>query len=1291
MHASIHRLPAGFGSSDAWLLAQHFRTGGDVASAARASSPGRTHVIVCAQPADCSRLAAEIAWFAPELAIARLPDWETLPYDSLSPHQDLVSERLAALHRLQQGKLDVLLVAASTAAHRLAPPSWLASRTFQFAQGMKIDEAALKSQLTLAGYEHVEQVLRPGEYTVRGGLIDLFPMGSPLPYRLDLFDDELESLRTFDPDTQRSLYPVREVNLLPGREFPLDEPARTAFRGRWRERFDGDPSRVTLYRDIGNGVAPAGIEYYLPLFFEQTATLFDYLPDSTELILHGDIQGQLQAFRQDARQRFDFIGHDAERPALTPDELFLTPEQFFVRSQAFARVSVPTVSPDARDLAAGGQTDSNPTSPMPPATGRARAFNAFAVPNVAVNRRQDDPVGALRNVLDAPPLITATPEKRLIIAESLGRRETLQELFAESGLKVATAEDWATAMATDAAVVLTIGPLQRGFRLADGQLLVITESELFPSFVRQNKRSKGQTTQVDTLIRDLSELKPGDPVVHAQHGIGRYMGLVNIDLGDGPAEFLHLTYAGDATLYVPVAMLHLIGRYSGAAPENAPLHTLGSGQWDKARRKAAEKARDTAVELLDLYARRAARPGHAFQFEPAGYAAFAEGFGFEETPDQQAAIHAVVQDLIAPKPMDRLVCGDVGFGKTEVALRAAYVAASTGRQVAVLTPTTLLAEQHFQTFSDRFSSFPLNVAELSRFGTAKSTRTTLEGLAGGKVDIVIGTHKLLSKDVKFRDLGLVIIDEEHRFGVRQKEALKNLRAEIDVLTLTATPIPRTLAMSLEGIRDFSVIATAPQKRLAIRTFVRKETGGTIREAMLRELKRGGQVYFLHNEVGTIENRRQMLAELVPEARIEVAHGQMPERELERVMRDFHQQRFNVLLCTTIIETGIDVPTANTIIMHRADKFGLAQLHQLRGRVGRSHHQAYAYLLIPDEEAITKDATKRLEAIQMMEDLGAGFYLSMHDLEIRGAGEVLGDSQSGEMQEVGFSLYTDMLQQAVEALKSGREPDLAATMARVPEIKLHAPALLPEDYCPDVHERLILYKRLANARDSVELTQLREELADRFGKLPEAAKTLIESHRLRLMATDIGLAKVDADTDAILLQFDPEPKTSPAQILAFAQGRRDTTFAGQDRLRIKVTSKDIGERLQTVRSILQALLPKADAKADAHAGGRGSGTGAGVGSGTGSRAGEGAGGASGKKGSKKGKKATAGSASASDGADAAARAAAEEAARTARDVAAIAAHTPTPPARPRGRSRYGSAPASATVPSGSSRRTKAYRF
>ncbi len=1177
MQSSSYRLPAGFGSSDAWLLANRLP-----ASSAPTSSRERqndtppigekTRIIVCAQPADCSRLAAEIAWFSPGLAIAQFPDWETLPYDHLSPHQDLVSERLSALYRLQHRQLDLLLVAASTACHRLPPPSWLASRTFDFRQGMRLDEQGLKSQLTLAGYEHVDQVLRPGEYSVRGGLIDLFPMGSPLPYRLDLFDDEVESIRTFDPDSQRSLYPVKTVKLLPGREFPLDEAARTAFRGRWRERFDGDPSKVTLYRDIGNGVAANGIEYYLPLFFDGMATLFDYLPADSELILHGDIEAQLQAFHADARQRFEFIGHDAARPALRPDELFLNVEQFFIGTHRFERLTIPATSPQAAGIQPGSDAE-----------GRARR-NATAVPDVAINRRLTDPVNALRLLLDTPAPVPGVREKRLILAESLGRRETLQELFREAGLKLALAEHWQDAQALEADAVLTVGPLQRGFRLLSGELLLITESELFPAFVRQTGRGRhAQTTQVDTLIRDLSELKPGDPVVHAQHGIGRYMGLVNIDLGEGTTEFLHLSYANDATLYVPVAMLHLIGRYTGASPENAPLHTLGSGQWDRARRKAAEKARDTAVELLDLYARRAARPGHAFAFDANSYAAFAEGFGFEETPDQLAAIHAVIQDLTATRPMDRLVCGDVGFGKTEVALRAAFVAAASGRQVAVLTPTTLLAEQHYQTFKDRFSSFPLQVAELSRFGTAKSTRNTLEALAEGKIDVVIGTHKLLSKEVRFKDLGLVIIDEEHRFGVRQKEQLKNLRAEIDVLTLTATPIPRTLAMSLEGIRDFSVIATAPQKRLAIRTFVRKETNGTIREAMLRELKRGGQVYFLHNEVGTIENRRQALAELVPEARIEIAHGQMPERQLEQVMRDFHQQRFNVLLCTTIIETGIDVPTANTIIMHRADKFGLAQLHQLRGRVGRSHHQAYAYLLIPDEEAITKDATKRLEAIQMMEELGSGFYLSMHDLEIRGAGEVLGDSQSGEMQEVGFSLYAEMLQQAVEALKSGREPDLAATLAHVPEIKLHAPALLPDDYCPDVHERLMLYKRLANARDTEALGQLREELIDRFGKLPEAGQTLIESHRLRLMASAIGLAKVDASAEAILLHFDPQPITPPTQILAFAQSRKDTSFAGQDRLRIKAGNSDTAERIKLVRSVLQALMPPAPPAPTAAAG------------------------------------------------------------------------------------------------------------
>ncbi|MET0508754.1 MAG: transcription-repair coupling factor, partial [Burkholderiaceae bacterium] len=685
--------------------------------------------------------------------------------------------------------------------------------------------------------------------------------------------------------------------------------------------------------------------------------------------------------------------------------------------------------------------------------------------------------------------------------------------------------------------------------------------------------AREQATRVDQLIRDLSELSAGDPVVHAQHGIGRYQGLVNLDTGEGQTEFLQLTYADAATLYVPVSQLHLIGRYSGAPSEEAPLHALGSGQWDKARRRAAGKARDTAAELLALYALRAARQGHPFAFDANDYEAFAEGFGFEETADQNAAIHAVIQDMIAARPMDRLVCGDVGFGKTEVALRAAFVAAAAGRQVAVLTPTTLLAEQHFQTFSDRFAGWPIRIAELSRFRSAAQSREIVAALGEGKIDIVIGTHKLLSKDVKLPKLGLVVIDEEHRFGVRQKETLKALRAQVDVLTLTATPIPRTLAMSLEGIRDFSVIATAPQRRLSIRTFVAPEGPGIVREALLREIKRGGQAYVLHNEVRTIDNRAARLAELVPEATIRLAHGQMPERELEAVMRDFHQQRFNVLLCSTIIETGIDVPTANTIVIERADRFGLAQLHQLRGRVGRSHHQAYAYLLTPGEDAMTRDAARRLEAIQSMQDLGAGFYLSMHDLEIRGAGEVLGDEQSGAVEEVGFTLYSEMLQRAVRSLRAGETPDLDfQPFASVTEINLHAPALLPESYCHDVHERLILYKRLADCGDGDELTLLREELIDRFGRLPEPASRLIDVHRLRLLASAIGLVKVDAGPDQITLQFSAQPLTAPERILAFARNRKDTMFAGQDRLRIRVAEPDAEKRVQRVREILGALQP-----------------------------------------------------------------------------------------------------------------------
>ncbi|CAB3798156.1 transcription-repair coupling factor [Pararobbsia alpina] len=1121
------------GSSDALLIARYFRQHhGNLPLLA----------VLCASAVDAQRLFAEIGYFAPEARVRLLPDWETLPYDSFSPHQDLISERLATLHDLDAGRCDILIVPATTALYRMPPASFMAAYTFEFAQGERLDEAKLKAQLTLASYEHVGQVMRPGEYCVRGGLIDLFPMGSPLPYRIDMFDNQVDSIRAFDPDTQRSLYPVREVRLLPGREFPFDEAARTAFRGRWRETFEGDPSRSPIYKDIGSGMPSAGIEYYLPLFFEETATLFHYLPTHAQLVLVGDLEAAIRRFTSDTRQRHAFLSHDRERPILEPSKLFLTDEDLFILAKPFARLALPAPS----DVGSGDW--------------------ASALPNLAVDRHADDPVMSLRS------FVSAGVQRVLLVAESAGRRETIAQLMGDNGLRAQFVDSFDAFTATPGTTFgIAVAPLASGFVLRAEGVALVTENELYGKLARRSgRRRQEQASNVDSMVRDLSELKVGDPIVHSQHGIGRYLGLVTMDLGEGETEFLHLQYATDSKLYVPVSQLHVISRYSGADPDTAPLHALGSGQWEKARRKAAQQIRDTAAELLNLYARRALRQGHAFPLEPRDYEKFAESFGFEETPDQDAAISAVIADMTSGKPMDRLVCGDVGFGKTEVALRAAFIAVLGGKQVAILSPTTLLAEQHFNTFSDRFADWPVRIAELSRFKSTKEVSTSVAALNEGTVDIVIGTHKLLSPDVKFKRLGLVIIDEEHRFGVRQKEALKALRAEVDVLTLTATPIPRTLGMALEGLRDFSVIATAPQKRLAIKTFVRREEDSVVREAMLRELKRGGQVYYLHNEVETIENRKAHLEQLVPEARIVVAHGQMHERELERVMRDFVSQRANVLLCTTIIETGIDVPSANTILLHRADKFGLAQLHQLRGRVGRSHHQAYAYMMVHDPSALTKQATRRLEAIQQMEELGAGFYLAMHDLEIRGAGEVLGDKQSGEIHEIGFQLYTDMLNDAVKALKNGKEPDLLAPLAATTEINLHMPAILPSDYCGDVQERLSLYKRLANCETSDSIDNVHEELIDRFGKLPPQAQALIETHRLRLVAKPLGVAKIDASEDVIALQFIPNPPIDAMRIIEMVQKNRHIKLAGQDRLRIEARSPDFTVRIATIKETLRAL-------------------------------------------------------------------------------------------------------------------------
>ena len=1091
-------------------------------------------VIITSSAFEAQRLLEEMPYFAPTLTINLLPDWETLPYDVFSPHPDLISERLATLYQISQNQCDVVIVPIGTALLRLPPVAFLTAHTFMLAKSQKLNLEALRLQCAHAGYHHVSQVMSPGEFSVRGGLVDLFPMGSALPYRLDLFDDEIESIRTFDIDTQRSLYPVPEIRLLPAREFPLDEAGIATFRSNFREQFEGDPQRAKIYKDVSKGTASGGIEWYLPLFFEATATIFDYLPNEAVLCTHGNLDKAAQTFWFEANSRYRLLAHDAERPILKPEVLLLKADDFFAKTHAFSLI-------------------------------QAALEASCLLPPVDIDRRAEAPLHKLQS------FISGHAGRILIAAESLGRRETMSQLFVEHGLEMPLCETWAEFQASKAHVMLGVSALHSGF-INSGfidDVAVVTEAELYAATVRQQRRrEKEKSRSAEGMLKDLSELRLDDPVVHEQHGVGRYKGLFNLDFGEGETEFLLLEYYGDDKLYVPVSQLFLISRYSGGPPESAPLHRLGSGQWEKAKKKALKQIRDTAAELLNLYAQRAARRGHAFTLSLQDYEAFCDGFPFEETPDQLEAIENVIKDMQSGRPMDRLVCGDVGFGKTEVALRAAFVAVMGGRQVSVLVPTTLLAEQHYNTFTDRFADWPIKIAEISRFRTAKEQAEALRGLATGEIDIIIGTHRLIQKDVKFKNLGLAILDEEHRFGVRQKEQMKALRAEVDVLTLTATPIPRTLSMAMEGLREFSVISTPPQKRLSIKTFHTDYSEGIIREAATREFKRGGQVYFLHNEVDTIQSMREKLERILPEARIAIAHGQLRERELEHVMRDFYHQRSNVLLCTTIIETGIDVPTANTIIMNKADMFGLAQLHQLRGRVGRSHHQAYAYLLTDPDRKITPQAQKRLDAIQLLEDLGAGFHLAMHDLEIRGAGELLGDNQSGEMQEIGFSLYSDMLNYAVKQLKAGKEPDLNAPLGVTTEINLHVPALLTNAYCPDVHERLVIYKRLANCTNDDELDNLQEELIDRFGLLPEQGEALLACHRLRIAAKPLGINKIDASDSAIQLHFNQNTELDPMKLINLLQRDRRCRMNGPDKLRVTVQLGNVAHRAEFVKTLLK---------------------------------------------------------------------------------------------------------------------------
>ena len=1081
---------------------------------------------------EAIRLKEEISWFYPKLRVNHFPDWETLPYDQISPHPDLISERLLTLYQMTQREFDINLLPLSTSLHLLPPRSYIEKFSFNFKTNQAVDINAFKNRLVDNGYLYVEKVMNPGEFAMRGGIIDIFPMGSIVPYRIDFFDNEIESIRTFDVDTQRSLYPTNKIKLLPARECPLDDEGVGIFRNNYREKFEGDLSKSKIYKSITKSTPFAGMEWYLPLFFEQTNSIFDYIEPKDAVLLLGDTAKAASDYWSETASRYRLYAYDTERPILEPNEFLIPPDQFFKKIKDYPQI-------------------------------KKHKDRIKSIKDIAIDRDESPPLHKLSK------LISKSTQRILLCAEGLGRRESLADLLKQSDIQFKLVEDWNAFIDSHEKVCLIAGPLHDGFSYSN--YLIITENEIFPNFVRQIKKSKrNKSFSSDGIVKDLTELSIGDPIVHEQHGVGRYKGLVDLDYGEGVNEFLELHYEREDKLYVPVSQLYLISRYSGGPIESAPIHKLGSGSWEKAKKKALTQIHDTAAELLDLYAKRSLQKGVSSKINLNDYDAFVDGFPFEETSDQKDAIERVVEDMESSRPMDRLVCGDVGFGKTEVALRAAFISVLNGKQAIVLVPTTLLAEQHFDNFCDRFARWPIKIEEISRFKSKKQQYESLQRLHEGKIDIIIGTHRLLQPDVKFKDLGLVVIDEEHRFGVRQKEKLKAFRKNVAVLALTATPIPRTLSLAMEGLREFSVIATPPQKRLSIKTFVVNFSQGIIKEAVLREFNRGGQVYFLHNEVNTIQSMFEKLSKLLPEAKIGVAHGQLREKELEHVMQDFHQQRINILLCSTIIETGIDIPTANTIIMNRADKFGLAQLHQLRGRVGRSHHQAYAYLLIDEDRKLTSNAKKRLEAIQLMEDLGAGYHLAMHDLEIRGAGELLGDNQSGQMHEIGFNLYIDMLNNAIKQLKKGEKLDLESPITSNKEINLHTPTILTQTYCPNTNERLIIYKRLSSCKSKDELKSIKEELIDRFGIMPLQTVNLILFHELRINILSTEVMKIDSSKRKSEITIKKNADIDPIKIIDLLQNDQRFKMNGPDKIKILLEEEDVARRVKFITKTINEI-------------------------------------------------------------------------------------------------------------------------
>jgi len=1106
-------------------------------------------VVLAEDPRQADQLEAAIRFFAgSDMEVHHFVEWETLPWDNFSPHQDIISERLSVLATMSSMTTGVLIASAPVLLQKLPPVDYVAARSLSLRSGQALPRDAFVDSLIAAGYLRVPQVSEHGEFAVRGSLIDIYPMGSARPIRIDFFDDDIESLRYFSPGTQLSGEIIDQVEVLPAREIPLDADSIRGFRERYRERFEGQPGKSRVYREISDGIAHGGIEYYLPLFFESTATLLDYLPQDCVVLAPQGLESTLDQTWHEIEERYELSRLDPERPILSTEETFNSPADMLAQMGDLRQIRY-----SAQSLADHGN-NFNLHTRLPPA--------------LKIEARYEDAAGALMRFLDE------FDGRVLFTSDSAGRREQIYELLAGRNLDLVRVDDWGSFSTAGQRVGVAIAPLENGVVLTAANIAIISEQQLFGERVRQKTRRRRIERDPETIIRQLDDLEAGSPVVHAEYGVGRYQGLTTLEAGGIIAEFLELQYADGDKLYVPVHALELISRYTGASADNAPLHRLGSDQWAKARKRAISKIRDAAAELLDVYARRAARPGHSFKWPEGDYRAFESDFPFEPTEDQARTIDEVLADLASDSSMDRIVCGDVGFGKTEVALRASFAAVHGGKQVAILVPTTLLAQQHGQTFNDRFADWPVRVEMLSRFQSAKAVKSIVEGLKSGSVDIVIGTHRLLQHVKDIKDVGLVIIDEEHRFGVRHKEAIKSLRSAIDVLTLTATPIPRTLNMALGGIRDMSLITTPPAERLAVRTFVTEWNDVLVREACLREIKRGGQVFFIHNRVEDIGRIGEALAKLVPEARIRVGHGQMPERELEQVMLDFYHRRFNILLCTTIVESGIDVPTANTIIINRADRFGLAQLHQLRGRVGRSHHRAFAYLFAPPKAAMTADAVKRLEAIDSLEDLGSGFTLATHDLEIRGAGELLGDTQSGQIHEIGFSLYTELLGRAVDSLRDGREPDLDEPLDAGVDINLHVPALLPDDYVPDVHLRLILYKRISGCNSPEDLRELQVELIDRFGLLPSAAKNLLRMASIKQRATTLGIEKIDAADGGGYIVFGKNSRVDPVELISLVQNDGQTyKLRGSHRLQFHQDLSNLDVRFKSIEKLLEKLAIK----------------------------------------------------------------------------------------------------------------------